>query len=474
MKKFLLTMFMAVTTIVAMAQTKTYTGNLVVTTSGSSTEPQETTIFVEQDTDGIYTLQLNKFALGEGEEALLVGNIVVDNITVTEANGIKSFATERNIFITAGDDENYWLGPDLGKVPVSLTGKMGAGGLYCTIDIDMIESLGQVINVVFSDKNYFIASKTTYTDNLTISIDGDPTELPETTIIVEQYKDNTYSLLLNNFTLGEGEEALLVGNIVVDNITVTEANGIKSFATERNIFITAGDDENYWLGPDLGKVPVSLTGKMGAGGLYCTIDIDMIESLGQVINVVFSDKNYFIASKTTYTDNLTISIDGDPTELPETTIIVEQYKDNTYSLLLNNFTLGEGEEALLVGNIVLNNITATEANRIKNIDKTERNIFITAGDSENEWYGPALGKVLVSLTGKMDAEKLYCTIDIDMSEMLGQIINVVFGDEKAVTSIENVTVENGKNVIYDITGRKVKEITNAGIYIVNGKKVFVK
>ena len=74
----------------------------------------------------------------------------------------------------------------------------------------------------------------------------------------------------------------------------------------------------------------------------------------------------------------------------------------------------------------------------------------------------------------MDTGRLYCAIDIDMSEMLGQIINVVFGDEKTVTSIENIAVENAENVIYDITGRRVNEITNAGIYIVNGKKVFVK
>ena len=333
MKKILLTMFMAVTTIVAMAQTKTYTDNLVVTILGSSTDPQETTIFVEQDTDGTYKLALNNFVL---DGMIQVGNIVLDGITAAESNGIKYFQVKQDILITAGEgNEGDWLGPQLGNVPVDLTGKMDAEKLYCTIDIDMSEKLGQIITVVFGHKDNFLASKTTYTDNLTISIDGDPTELPETTIIVEQYKDNTYSLLLNNFTLGEGEEALLVGNIVLNNITATEANGIKSFATERNIFITAVDDENEWLGPNLGKVPLSLT-------------------------------------------------------------------------------------------------------------------------------------------GKMDTERLYCAINIDMSEMLGQIINVVFGDENAVTSIENVTVENGENVIYDITGRKVKEITNAGIYIVNGKKVFVK
>lgn len=319
-----------------------------------------------------------------------------------------------------------------------------------------------------------MAQTKTYTDNLVVTISGSSTEPQETTIFVEQDTDGTYTLQLNKFALGEGEEALLVGNIVVDNISITEVNGIKNFATECNIEITAGDDENEWLGPGLGEVPISLTGKMDDNKLYCIIDIDMSEMLGQIITVVFGDKNKFLASKTTYTDNLTISIDGDPTELPETTIIVERYKDNTYSLLLNNFTLGEGEEALLVGNIVLNNIIVTEANGIKNINKIERNIFITAGDDENYWFGPDLGKVPVDLTGKMDAGNLYCTIDIDMSEMLGQVINVVFGDEKAVTSIENIAVENNETVIYDITGRRVNEIRNAGIYIVNGKKVFVK
>jgi hypothetical protein len=58
--------------------------------------------------------------------------------------------------------------------------------------------------------------------------------------------------------------------------------------------------------------------------------------------------------------------------------------------------------------------------------------------------------------------------------MMGQIINVAFGEEDKVTSIENIAVENGSDVIYDLTGRKVDAITTTGIYIVNGKKVFIK
>ena len=180
---------------------------------------------------------------------------------------------------------------------------------------------------------------------------------------------------------------------------------------------------------------------------------------------------FAVAQTTTYTDHLIVTIDGESTEPQETTILVEQNTDGTYKLALNNFILGE----ILVGNIVLDGIIATEENGIKSF-LTTQNIIITAGNEGDEeyWIGPMLGEIPVSLTGKMDAEKLYCTIDIDMSDSLGQVINVVFGDEKAVTSIENITIENGANAIYDLTGRKVNEINAAGIYIVNGKKVLVK
>ena len=42
------------------------------------------------------------------------------------------------------------------------------------------------------------------------------------------------------------------------------------------------------------------------------------------------------------------------------------------------------------------------------------------------------------------------------------------------TGVEEVIVENEVKVIYDLTGRRVSEITEAGIYIIGGKKVLVK
>ena len=42
------------------------------------------------------------------------------------------------------------------------------------------------------------------------------------------------------------------------------------------------------------------------------------------------------------------------------------------------------------------------------------------------------------------------------------------------TGINSIDAEKATSTIYDLTGRRIENITNAGIYIVNGKKVIVK
>ncbi len=54
-------------------------------------------------------------------------------------------------------------------------------------------------------------------------------------------------------------------------------------------------------------------------------------------------------------------------------------------------------------------------------------------------------------------------------------MRVVFRNSDDVTAIENAALNAGKeNVVYDLQGRRVMKPTTRGIYIVNGKKVFVK
>ena len=47
-------------------------------------------------------------------------------------------------------------------------------------------------------------------------------------------------------------------------------------------------------------------------------------------------------------------------------------------------------------------------------------------------------------------------------------------DFDGTTGVEKVEIRNEKEEIYDLTGRRVNEITKAGVYVVNGKKILVK
>lgn len=144
-------MTVVLTALFATAQTKNYTDDLVVNINGENSDPQKTTISVEKMADGTYTLSLNRFILGD---MIYVGNIVVDGITAT-GDDVKNFTVSKDITIAPGDENvEDWIGPMLGEVPVDITGKMSDEKLYCTIHIDMVSTLGQVIKVTFGSDDF--------------------------------------------------------------------------------------------------------------------------------------------------------------------------------------------------------------------------------------------------------------------------------------------------------------------------------
>ena len=291
MKKFLLTMAVALTAMFATAQTKTYTDELNVTINGTSSAPQQTTINVEAEANGTYTLSLLNFVMANGEDKIPVGNIVVPAIAVTESNGIKNFATKQTVPLTEGDPEiaSFWLASMLQEITVDIKGKMTDGSLYCTIDIDLTETMGQVVAVTFGKD---IKATRNYTDALVVTINGNSSTPQQTKINVDEKTDGTYTLSLNNFMLVDTESTIPVGNIVIHNIAADEADGVKNFAVNQKINIVEGDVEApFWMGPQLGEVPVDMTGKMTEYKLYCDINIDMTASLNQTINVKFGSED---------------------------------------------------------------------------------------------------------------------------------------------------------------------------------------
>ncbi len=183
---------------------------------------------------------------------------------------------------------------------------------------------------------------------------------------------------------------------------------------------------------------------------------------------------FAMAQTANYKDQLVVTIDGESSPAQESTIEVVDNGDKTCNLTLRNFYLIDSGFEMPIGTIVLTNIPVEDTDKGYSTILANQNIVIQPGDTENNWLGPNLGEIPVKLDGKMSADKLYCSIDIDMSASLQQIIKVVFGSDFVDTSIDAVVAEDGGALVFDMLGRRVKEIVAPGIYIVNGKKTIIK
>ena len=128
-----------------------------------------------------------------------------------------------------------------------------------------------------------------YAENLVVSINGESTDPVPASIDVQKKENSTCTFMLKNFMLIAGESEIPVGTIVLEGVTMTEADGQTTLETTQTINIQAGDDANVpadgWMGPMLGEVPLVLNGKMMADKLFVNIDIDMSATLEQIINV---------------------------------------------------------------------------------------------------------------------------------------------------------------------------------------------
>ena len=136
------------------------------------------------------------------------------------------------------------------------------------------------------------AMATDYKGNLTVSINGEGSTQPATISIVENA--GKYNLSILNFMLGEGESVLPVGNIVIENVTGAVAGNLTTLYVNKNITIQKGNAtgiaDDAWLGPMLREVPVKMSSSFNTNGfLGVNIDINMMSTLGQVINVTFEN-----------------------------------------------------------------------------------------------------------------------------------------------------------------------------------------
>ena len=130
---------------------------------------------------------------------------------------------------------------------------------------------------------------TEYNGLLTVTV-NDLVAKQLTSITINPASEKSYDLVLKNFFLQLGGETVAVGNIQLDGVEVAnDTLGFRDFHVDQSIQITEGDDPSVaiWYGPMLGEVPIVLDTQFSDKVINFNIDIDMTESIGQIIKVQF-------------------------------------------------------------------------------------------------------------------------------------------------------------------------------------------
>ena len=296
MRKLILTLFCIFTVLSVSAQGKVYTEQLVITINGESSEPQTTDVTIYENGDGTINFEMKNFFMVSGENSVPVGNIFIENLTVTEGEGgLINFTFNGNLVIQPGDLEgvDFWVGPEFGEIPLDLRGKMTEDKMYAAIDIDIREAFGQVLFVQFGTDDF--GPSKIYTENFIITINGETSEPQKTDVKIVENEDGTINFIMKNFFMVAGENSVPVGNIVIENLPVTEGeNGVKLLTFKGNLVIQPGDmpGVDFWVGPEFGEIPLDLHGKMTDDKMYAAIDIDIREAFGQVLFVQFGTDDF--------------------------------------------------------------------------------------------------------------------------------------------------------------------------------------
>ena len=140
----------------------------------------------------------------------------------------------------------------------------------------------KIFTLVFLAFAAIVARAADYTEPIVVTVNGVSSE-QSSTISVEQ-KGTTYDLTLKNFVLVSEDGPIGVGNVAITGIKPATVGGAIILQTSQTVTITPGDNSS-WIASALPPVPVNLVGKLENNHLRCHIDIDMTETLQQVIEV---------------------------------------------------------------------------------------------------------------------------------------------------------------------------------------------
>ena len=364
-------------------------------------------------------------------------------------------------------------------IPFEPTGNTTDGQMYIVVNLttNSVPGQGDVGDHLYIDDIELVypeVEPVVYDKYIGVAVNGvysDPVAAP---IEVTYNEDSTIDFNLKNFSMTLGSSTAYVGNISLPGLAMDEDG---NFSFDGTIQIAAGDKEgvaaNEWIGPDLGDIPVELTGTITDDYFYVHIDITMT-SLNQQIEVEVGD----LANATVVVSSALVSTFCAPFSVAIPVAYQSAVTASTVTGVNNNNVLTLEPVANHV--IPANTPVVIEAPMAATLPV--RGIFVKGNPTVGLLTGVyeptdiTSGYVLQNLDNKVAFYQVSAEDPITvpanrcyLTATAGSVKALAFPDG-TLTSISEIQAADEKAVIYDLSGRRVSKATK-GIYIINGKKV---
>ena len=177
--------------------------------------------------------------------------------------------------------------------------------------------------------------------------------------------------------------------------------------------------------------------------------------------VAVESGNYFLVAD----GNVSTSINGTTLKSKETTVNGDDVTEAVYYALTLEETNG-GYYIKDVNGKYIYNTMMTPHKLASSTSAPMDSWTITIADDENS-------TATISCNGYVIVYKDGEFVSVDANDVpANAVYPTLYGTH--ATGIENVVTGSEVNAIYDLQGRKIEKVTKGGIYIVNGKKTYVK
>lgn len=317
--------------------TETHEGYLNISMAGSPlVQNQAATIQIDVVKEGICTFILPNFSLGG---SMSFGNIVVENVTMTEDNGIKTY-------------KGTVKGLELQSIvaDVDINGTIDAEN---NIDFDINVTWNNMpINVTFSSQKTIVSTEK-HNGFLNIAMGEEILVANEAKEVeIANYGDNSCKFTLPDFSILSMD--LHLGDIVVDNMALATENGTETYAGEvKNMQLMNGEI----------IADVTINGTITSDDLV-DFKIDVIWHYGETdipIAVTFTTNKVYEVKE--YSGYLNVEMEGILiVDNQEDAIEILQTGDNSCTFTLSDLQITMAGATLPLGDIVVENVSMTIEN----------------------------------------------------------------------------------------------------------------